>query len=89
LTLDNILIILKKEREFIMAQTIELQSIEFITTPEGKTKSVVLSLADWQKINETLHIMSNRELFQSIRRAQKQLKKGTKMLTFEEVFENL
>lgn len=89
MTLDNILIILKKEREFIMAQTIELQSIEFITTPEGKTKSVVLSLADWQKINETLHIMSNRELFQSIRRAQKQLKKGTKMLTFEEVFENL
>ena len=72
-----------------MAQTIKLQSIEFITTPEGKTKSVVLSLADWQKINETLHIMSNRELFQSIRRAQKQLKKGTKMLTFEEVFENL
>lgn len=89
MTLDNILIILKKEREFIMAQTIKLRSIEFITTPEGKTKSVVLSLADWQKINETLHIMSNRELFQSIRRAQKQLKKGTKMLTFEEVFENL
>jgi PHD/YefM family antitoxin component YafN of YafNO toxin-antitoxin module len=72
-----------------MLKPLELPKIEFITTPEGKPKSVVLSLEDWKRISETLKIMSSKELIQSIRRAKQQLRTKTKLLSFEEVFENL
>lgn len=72
-----------------MLKTLELPKIEFITTPEGKPKSVVLNLEDWERISETLKIMSSKELIQSIRRAKKQLRIKTKLLSFEEVFKNL
>lgn len=72
-----------------MLKTLELPKIEFITTPEGKPKSVVLNLEDWERISETLKIMSSKELIQSIRRAKKQLRTRAKLLSFEEVFRNL
>ncbi len=73
-----------------MSKALELPEIEFITTPEGKPKSVVLSLEDWRRINETLKIMSSKELIQSIRRAKRQLRsKTTKLLSLEEVLESL
>ena len=72
-----------------MAKVLGLPEIEFITTPQGKPKSVILSLEDWKRINETLKIMSNKELIQSIRRAKQQLRTGTRLLSFEEVLENL
>ena len=73
-----------------MPKALELPQIEFITTPEGKPKSVVLSLEDWRRINETLKIMSSKELIQSIRRAKRQLRsKTTKLLSLEEVLESL
>jgi len=71
-----------------MPKTLELPEVEFITTPEGKPKSVILSIEDWMRINETLKIMSNKELTQSIKKAKQQLLAGTKPLSFEEVFEN-
>ena len=72
-----------------MPKALELPQIEFITTPEGKPKSVVLSLEDWRRINETLKIMSSKELMQSIRRAKRQLRSKTKLLSFKEVLESL
>lgn len=72
-----------------MLKTLELPKVEFITTPEGKPKSVVLSLKDWERINETLKIMSSKELMQSIRRAKQQLHNRIKLLSLEEVLENL
>lgn len=72
-----------------MSKTLELPDVEFITTPDGKPKSVILSIEDWKRINETLKIMSNKELTQSIKKAKHQLLGGTKLLSFEEVFENL
>jgi len=72
-----------------MPKALELPEIEFITTPEGKPKSVVLSLEDWRRISETLKIMSSKELIQSIRRAKRQLRSKTKLLSFEEVMEGL
>ena len=72
-----------------MPKTLELPEIEFITTPEGKPKSVVLRLEDWRRINETLKIMSSKELIQSIRRAKRQLRNKTKLLSIEEVLESL
>jgi PHD/YefM family antitoxin component YafN of YafNO toxin-antitoxin module len=73
-----------------MPKALELPEIEFITTPEGKPKSVVLSLEDWRRISETLKIMSSKELIQSIRRAKRQLRsKTTMLLSLEEVLESL
>ena len=72
-----------------MIKALELPKVEFITTPEGKPKSVVLSLEDWKRISETLKIMSNKELMQSIKRAKQQLRSGAKLLTLKEVLENL
>ena len=72
-----------------MIKALELPKVEFITTPEGKPKSVVLSLEDWKRISETLKIMSNKELMLSIKRAKQQLRSGAKLLTLKEVLENL
>jgi hypothetical protein len=80
---------LKQEEVLKMPPTLELPSIEFITTPDGKPKSVILSLKDWQRVNETLKIMSSKELMQSIKRAKKQLHSKIKLLSLKEVLENL
>jgi hypothetical protein len=72
-----------------MLKQLELPKVEFITSPDGKPRSVVLSLEDWKRITETLKIMSNRELLQSIRKAKQQLRGKTKLFSFEEVFQNL
>ena len=72
-----------------MLKQLELPKIEFITSPDGKPRSVVLSLEDWKRISETLKNMSNRELLQSIRKAKQQLRGKTKLFSFEEVFQNL
>ena len=72
-----------------MIKALELPKVEFITTPEGKPKSVVLSLEDWKRISETLKIMSNKELMLSIKRAKQQLRSGAKLLALKEVLDNL
>ncbi len=72
-----------------MLKTLELPKVDFITTPEGKPKSVILSIDDWKRISETLKIMSSKELIQSVKRAKQQLRSGVKLLSLEEVMENL
>jgi len=67
-----------------MLKTLELPKVAFITTPEGKPKSVILSIDDWKRISETLKIMSSKELMQSIRRAKQQLISKSKLLTLNE-----
>ena len=72
-----------------MLKTLKLPKVDFITTPEGKPKSVILSIDDWKRISETLKIMSSKELMQSVKRAKQQLRSGVKLLSLEEVMENL
>lgn len=79
----------KKQGDLTMLKTIEFPKVEYITSPEGKPKSVVISLEDWKRISETLKIMSNKKLMQSIRRAKQQLRANTKLLSLQEVLENL
>lgn len=67
-----------------MLKTLELPKVDFITTPEGKPKSVVLSIDDWKRISETLKIMSSKEFMQSVKRAKQQLCSGVKLLSLEE-----
>jgi PHD/YefM family antitoxin component YafN of YafNO toxin-antitoxin module len=72
-----------------MSRALEFPEIEFITTPEGKPKSVILSIADWQRISETLKIVSSKELMQSVKRAKQQIRRKTRLLSFDDVFGNL
>ncbi len=72
-----------------MLKTLELPQVEYITSSEGKPKSVILSIEDWKRITETLKIMSSRELMQSIRRAKRQLSSKKGLLSLEEVLKNL
>ncbi|MBI5740749.1 MAG: type II toxin-antitoxin system prevent-host-death family antitoxin [Nitrospirae bacterium] len=72
-----------------MLKALELPKVEYITSTEGKPKSVVLSIEDWKRITETLKIMSNKELMQSIRRAKKQLRGKARLLSLKEVMDNL
>jgi PHD/YefM family antitoxin component YafN of YafNO toxin-antitoxin module len=72
-----------------MLRTLALPKVEYITSPEGKPKSVVISLEDWKRISETLKIMSNKELMQSIRRAKQQLRTSSKLLSLKEVEEHI
>ena len=66
-------------------KTLDLPEVEYITSSEGKPKSVVVSIEDWKRITETLKIMSSRELIQSIRRAKRQLSSKKKLLSLETV----
>ena len=66
-----------------MLKTLELPRVEFITTPEGKPKSVVLSIEDRKRISETLKIMSSKQLMESIKRAKQQLRSGATLLSLE------
>ena len=66
-----------------MLKTLDLPEVEYITSSEGKPESVVVSIEDWQRINETLKIMSSRELMQSIRRAKRQLSSKKELLSLE------
>lgn len=72
-----------------MLKTLELPKVEFITSLEGKPKSVVISIEDWKRITETLKIISNKELMNSIRRAKQQLRSGAKLHPLKEVLGNL
>ena len=72
-----------------MQQILELPKVEFITTPEGKPKSVVLNVDDWKRIVETLKIMSSQELRESIKRAKNELRNGIKLFTLKEIVKNL
>jgi hypothetical protein len=80
---------LHRVRRYKNAKSLELPEIEFITTPDGKPKSVVISFEDWKRVSETLKIMSSKELMQSIRRAKRQLRGKAKLLSLEEVLESL
>ncbi|HDH11374.1 MAG TPA: type II toxin-antitoxin system prevent-host-death family antitoxin [Nitrospirae bacterium] len=62
-------------------KTLELPEVEYITSSEGKPKSVILSIEDWKRITETLKILSSRELMQSIRRAKRQLSSKKELLS--------
>ena len=68
-----------------MLKTLDLPEVEYITSSEGKPKSVIVSIEDWQRITETLKILSSRELMQSIRRAKRQLSSKKELLSLETI----
>ncbi len=66
-----------------------LPHVEYIASFNGKPKAVILDLKDWERITETLKILSNKEFTASIQRARKQLRQKARLLTHKEVFHSL
>lgn len=64
----------------------DLESLRFITSPQGEAQSVILSIEDFKRLLETLSIEAKTDLIDSIDRARQQLRKGQPLMTYEEVF---
>lgn len=72
-----------------MSISTNFSGIEYLTSPLGKPRAVVIKIEDWDRIAETLSISSSKELMASLKRARAQLSKGEKLLSMEEVLSNL
>ena len=68
----------------------DLQSLRFITSPQGEPQSVILSIEEFKLLFETLSVEAKASLMDSIDQARQQLREGQPLMAFAEVFgENL
>jgi prevent-host-death family protein len=60
---------------------------EIIVTRKGKPAAVLVNYAEYERLKETLDVLSDSALMQQIRRSQQFYTRGGKGLSFEEVFD--
>lgn len=59
---------------------------EFIVTRNGRPAAVLINVAGYERLKETIDVLSDAELVRQIRRSRRFYAKGSKGLTFEDVF---
>ena len=59
---------------------------EIIVTRNGKPAAMLVSYADYERLKETLDVLSDPDLMRQIRQSEAQIAAGKKGLIFEEVF---
>ena len=59
---------------------------EIVVTRKGKPAAVLVNYAEYERLQETLDILSDPSLMQQIRRSQRFYAEGGKGLSFEDVF---
>ena len=59
---------------------------EIIVTRNGKPAAMLVSYADYERLKETLDVLSDPELMRQIRSSEAYFASGRKGLSFEEVF---
>ena len=59
---------------------------EIIVTRKGKPAAVLVNYAEYERLKETLDVLSDPTLMRQIRRSQRFYAQGGKGLSFEEVF---
>lgn len=59
---------------------------EIIVTRNGKPAAMLVSYADYERLKETLDVLSDPDLMRQIRRSEAEMAAGKKGLSFEEVF---
>jgi len=59
---------------------------EIVVTRNGKPAAVLVSYEEYERLKETLEVLSDRRLMDQIRESERYFAKGGKGLTFEEVF---
>ena len=65
---------------------VEEREEEVVVTRNGKTVAVLVSYAGYERMRQTLEVLSDRELMRQIRESRRFYRKGQKGLSFEEVF---
>lgn len=65
---------------------VEQREEEIVVTRKGKPAAVLVNYAEYERLKETLEVLSDPALMRQIRRSQQFYAKGGKGLSFEEVF---
>ena len=65
---------------------VEEREEEVVVTRKGKPAAVLVNYAEYERLKETLDILSDPALMRQIRRSQRFYAEGGKGLSFEEVF---
>ena len=59
---------------------------EVVVTRNGKPAAVLVNVAEYERLKETLDVLGDPELMRQIRASERYFAKGGKGLSFEEVF---
>lgn len=59
---------------------------EVVVTRNGRPAAVIVNVDEYQRLKETLDVLSDPELMRQIRASERYFAKGGKGLSFEEVF---
>lgn len=59
---------------------------QVIVTKNGKPTVAILSVEEWSSLKETLEVLSDPELMRQIRASQKEIQRGARRYSYEEVF---
>jgi antitoxin YefM len=65
---------------------VEEREEEVIVTRNGKPAARLINYAEYERLKETLDVLSDRDLMRQIRSSLKEIAAGKRALTFEEVF---
>ena len=65
---------------------VEEREEEIVVTRKGKPAAVLINYAEYERLKETLDVLSDPALMKQIRRSQRFYAEGGKGLSFEEVF---
>ncbi|RMH04781.1 MAG: type II toxin-antitoxin system Phd/YefM family antitoxin [Nitrospirae bacterium] len=65
---------------------VEEREEEVIVTRKGKPAAVLINYAEYERLKETVDVLSDPDLLQQLRKSQAFYQKGKRGLSFEEVF---
>jgi antitoxin YefM len=65
---------------------VEEREEEVIVTRKGKPSAVLINYAEYERLKETIDVLSDADLMRQIRQSQRFYAAGKKGLSFEEVF---
>lgn len=65
---------------------VEEREEEVVVTRKGKPAAVLVNFSEYERLKETLAVLSDPELMRQLRRSQAFYKKGKTGFTFEDVF---
>src|SRR5436309_8315565 len=69
-----------------LVNRVEQLEEEIIVTRNGRPAAMLVSYADYERLKETLDVLSDPDLMRQIRQSEADIAAGKKGLSFEEVF---
>lgn len=70
-----------------LVTTVEEQEEEIVVTRKGKPAAVLVNFAEYEKVKETIDVLSDADLMKQIRKSRQFFASGKKGLSYEDVFE--